>query len=87
MNDQCHACKIRKWCYESEPEEDWTCEHYISYDYFLEDTGDNMNGNQRELNDRLEELCLYMYDDNKKKMLLDLLVVIGYWSEFELREE
>ena len=87
MNNQCSECEIRKMCYLEEPKEDWTCDHYISYDYVLEDVGDNMSGNQCELNDRLEELCLYMYDDNKKKMLLDLLVVIGYWSEFELREE
>ena len=45
-----------------------------------------MSGTQCELNDRLEELCAYMYEDDKKKMLLDLLVVIGNRSEFELRE-
>ena len=45
-----------------------------------------MNEMQNKLYDYLEELCAYMYDDNKKKMLLDLLVVIGFWSEFELRE-
>lgn len=45
-----------------------------------------MNGTQCELNDRLEELCSWMYEDDKRKMLLDLLVVIGFWSEFELRE-
>ena len=36
MNDQCHACKIRKWCYEFEPEEDWTCEHYKSDDDYVD---------------------------------------------------
>ena len=45
-----------------------------------------MSGTQNELNYKLEELCSWMYEDDKKKMLLDLLVVIGYWSEFELRE-
>lgn len=30
MNDQCHNCKIRKWCDWEEPEEDWTCERYKS---------------------------------------------------------
>ena len=28
MNDQCVNCKIRKWCYREEPEEDWTCDYY-----------------------------------------------------------
>lgn len=40
MNDQCHNCKVRKWCYEPEPIEDWTCEYYKSdseYVDFLDD--------------------------------------------------
>lgn len=40
MNNQCMNCKIRKWCYEDEPEEDWTCEHYKAeneYVDFLDD--------------------------------------------------
>jgi len=45
-----------------------------------------MSGTQNELNYKLEELCSWMYENNKRKMLLDLLVVIGFWSEFELRE-
>lgn len=46
-----------------------------------------MSETQNELNYKLEELCSWMYEDNKRKMLLDLLVVIGFWSEFELRDE
>ena len=46
-----------------------------------------MNEMQNELNYRLEELCSWMYEGDKRKMLLDLLVVIGFWSEFELRED
>lgn len=42
---------------------------------------------QNKLYDYLEELCTYTYENDKRKMLLDLLVVIGYWSEFELRDE
>lgn len=40
MNDQCHNCRLRKWCYEQEPIEDWTCEYYKSdseYVDFLDD--------------------------------------------------
>ena len=36
MNDQCAKCK--KFCYESEPEEDWTCKHFKlgdDYDYLF----------------------------------------------------
>lgn len=36
MNDQCYECKIRKWCYLREPEEDWTCEHYKSEDDYVD---------------------------------------------------
>lgn len=43
--------------------------------------GRDMNEVQNELNYRLEELCSWMYEGDKRKMLLDLLVVIGYWSE------
>ena len=42
-----------------------------------------MNGNQNELKNALEDLCEEMYDGDKKEMLLDLLVVIGHWSEYE----
>ena len=45
-----------------------------------------MSEKQNNLNDYLNDLCTFMYDSDKRKMLLDLLVVIGYWSEFELRE-
>lgn len=46
-----------------------------------------MNENQNNLNDYLNDLCAFMYDSDKNEMLLDLLVVIGNWSEFELRED
>jgi len=36
MNDQCYECRIRKWCYLREPEEDWTCEHYKSEDDYVD---------------------------------------------------
>jgi hypothetical protein len=48
--------------------------------------GDGMSEKQNNLNDYLNDLCTFMYDSNKNEMLLDLLVVIGNWSEFELRE-
>ena len=44
-----------------------------------------MDENQNNLNDYLNDMCSFMYDNDKQKMLLDLLVVIGHWSEFELR--
>ena len=46
-----------------------------------------MNEKQNNLNDYLNDLCAFMYDSDKNEMLLDLLVVIGNWSEFELRED
>lgn len=48
---------------------------------------DGMNEKQNNLNDYLNDLCAFMYDSDKNEMLLDLLVVIGNWSEFELRED
>lgn len=36
MNDQCYKCRIRKWCYLREPEEDWTCKHYKSEDDYVD---------------------------------------------------
>ena len=45
-----------------------------------------MNEKQNNLNDYLNDLCTFMYDGDKNEMHLDLLVVIGNWSEFELRE-
>ena len=29
MNRQCADCYIRKFCYEEEQEEDWTCSKYV----------------------------------------------------------
>ena len=46
-----------------------------------------MNEKQNNLNDYLNDLCAFMYGSDKNEMLLDLLVVIGNWSEFELRED
>lgn len=36
MNDQCANCKIRKWCYRTEPKEDWTCGSYKSDDEYVD---------------------------------------------------
>lgn len=36
MNDQCTNCKIRKWCYRTEPKEDWTCGSYKSDDEYVD---------------------------------------------------
>lgn len=36
MNNQCLNCKIRKWCYWDEPEEDWTCGYYKSDDEYVD---------------------------------------------------
>lgn len=36
MNDQCVVCKIRKWCYRDEPQEDWTCDYYKSDDDYVD---------------------------------------------------
>ena len=36
MNEQCLNCKIRKWCYRDEPQEDWTCDYYKSDDDYVD---------------------------------------------------
>lgn len=36
MNNQCMNCKIRKWCYREEPEEDWTCSSHKSDDEYVD---------------------------------------------------
>lgn len=36
MNDQCTVCKIRKWCYRDEPQEDFTCDYYKSDDDYVD---------------------------------------------------
>ena len=45
-----------------------------------------MNEKQCTLRNALEDLCDDEYDGDKKEMLLDLLVVIGHWSEYERDE-
>ena len=45
-----------------------------------------MNGRQNELMEDLQNICENNYDDDRTKMILDILVVIGYWAELEMDE-
>lgn len=45
-----------------------------------------MNENQNRLEEELSTICNEEYDGDKNKMILDLLIVMGYWAEFELRD-
>ena len=42
-----------------------------------------MNGKQNNLKEELDFICQNQYDGDKNRMMLDLLVVIGNWAEFE----
>ena len=42
-----------------------------------------MNEKQNDLKSELDNICDYQYNGDKNKMILDLLVVMGYWAEFE----
>ncbi len=42
-----------------------------------------MNEKQNDLKNELDNICESQYDGDKTKMILDLLVVMGYWAEFE----
>ncbi len=53
MNNQCADCKIRKFCYEDEPEEDWTCNSYKSDDDYVDFLDDG------RLEEELRELIGY----------------------------
>lgn len=35
MNQQCSECKIRKFCTQDEPEEDWTCTDYVDESEYI----------------------------------------------------
>ena len=45
-----------------------------------------MNGRQNDLMEDLENICRNNYDDDHTKMILDILVVIGYWAELKAEE-
>ena len=45
-----------------------------------------MNGKQNRLEEQLSTICDDEYDGDMKAMMLDLLVVIGNWAEFEADE-
>ena len=42
-----------------------------------------MNGKQNNLKEELDFICKTQYDGDMKAMMLDLLVVMGNWAEFE----
>lgn len=43
-----------------------------------------MNEQQNNLKSELDIICESQYYDDKNRMMLDLLVVLGYWAEFEV---
>ena len=45
-----------------------------------------MNGKQNNLKEELDFICKTQYNGDEKAMVLDLLVVLGYWAEFEADE-
>ena len=45
-----------------------------------------MNEKQNNLKEELDFICKTKYNGDKKAMVLDLLVVLGYWAEFEVDE-
>jgi hypothetical protein len=45
-----------------------------------------MNGRQDELMEDLQSICDREYDGDRTKMILDILVVIGYWAELKADE-
>lgn len=42
-----------------------------------------MNEKQNNLKEELDSICESQYNGDKNRMMLDLLVVLGYWAEFE----
>ena len=42
-----------------------------------------MNEQQNNLKEELDFICKTQYNGDKNRMMLDLLVVLGYWAEFE----
>lgn len=45
-----------------------------------------MNEKQNDLKSELDNICDCQYNGDMKAMMLDLLVVIGNWAEFEADE-
>lgn len=45
-----------------------------------------MNEKQDKLKEELDFICQNQYDGDMKAMVLDLLVVLGNWAEFEADE-
>lgn len=43
-----------------------------------------MNEKQNQLEEQLSAICDDEYDGDKNKMILDLLIVMGYWAEFKM---
>ena len=43
-----------------------------------------MNEKQNRLEEELSKICDDEYDGDKNKMILDLLIVMGYWAEFKV---
>lgn len=43
-----------------------------------------MNGRQNDLMEELQSICDNDYEGDKNKMILDLLIVMGYWAEFKI---
>jgi hypothetical protein len=43
-----------------------------------------MNEKQNQLEEQLSTICDDEYDGDKNKMILDLLIVMGYWAEFKV---
>lgn len=45
-----------------------------------------MTEKQNNLKEELDFICKTQYNGDEKAMVLDLLVVLGYWAEFEADE-
>ena len=45
-----------------------------------------MNEKQDKLKEELDFICKTQYNGDEKAMVLDLLVVMGNWAEFEADE-
>ena len=43
-----------------------------------------MNERQNDLKENLQNICDDVYDGDHTKMILDILVVIGYWAELKV---
>lgn len=45
-----------------------------------------MNERQNNLMEDLQNICDNVYDGDHTKMILNILVVIGYWAELKMEE-